>query len=213
MRTVDERLRRLWVSALQSRIFNDVLARRVEGGSFDRLLDGDLAYKHDNGACFLVRSAADEQPRCEAFEVSPSGPLFGYRMSLPEGEALRVEQEAFDAAGLSAQDFRSRAIGKVKGARRPLRVRPENVELAGKRFLIHHIINPRSLDESIAARIRREKPHVVVFGHTHKPFCGHIDGTMFFNPGYAGNSRFGMERSLAILHCDGNNLRAEYLKL
>ncbi|HXF11260.1 MAG TPA: metallophosphoesterase family protein [Desulfuromonadaceae bacterium] len=89
----------------------------------------------------------------------------------------------------------------------------ENVELAGKRFLIHHIVNPRSLEESIAARIRREKPHVVVFGHTHKPFCGHIDGTMFFNPGYAGNSRFGMERSLAILHCDGNTLRAEYLKL
>ena len=130
VRTVDERLRRLWVSALQSRLFNDVLARRVEGGSFDRLLEGDLAYKHDNGACFLVRSAAEEQPRCEAFEVSPSGPLFGYRMSLPEGEALRVEQEAFDAARLSAQDFRSRAIGKVKGARRPLRVRPENVELA-----------------------------------------------------------------------------------
>ena len=89
----------------------------------------------------------------------------------------------------------------------------EVVELAGQKFLVHHIINPRSLEESIAARIRREKPHVVVFGHTHKPFCGHIDGTMFFNPGYAGNSRFGMERSLAILHCDGNTLRAEYLKL
>jgi tRNA pseudouridine13 synthase len=130
VRAIDERLRRLWVSALQSRLFNDVLALRVEGGTFDRLIDGDLAYKHANGACFLVQSAEAEQPRAEAFEVSPSGPLFGYRMTLPEGEALRVEQAAFEAAGLAAQDFRSRAIGKVKGARRPLRVKPADVELA-----------------------------------------------------------------------------------
>jgi len=89
----------------------------------------------------------------------------------------------------------------------------ELVELAGQKFLVHHIINLRSLEESIAARIQREKPDVVVFGHTHKPFCQHLNGTLYFNPGYAGNSRFGMERSLAILHWDGNKLRPEYLKL
>jgi tRNA pseudouridine13 synthase len=130
VRAIDERLRRLWVSALQSRLFNDVLALRVGAGTFDRLLDGDLAYKHANGACFLVEDATVEQPRAVAFEISPSGPLFGYRMTLPSGEALRFEQEAFAAAGLTAQDFRSRAIGKVKGARRPLRVKPTDVELA-----------------------------------------------------------------------------------
>ena len=130
VRSIDERLRRLWGSALQSRLFNDVLALRVGADNFDRVLDGDLAYKHANGACFLVRGAADEQPRADAWEISPSGPLFGYRMTLPEGEPLRVEQEAFAAAGLSPQDFRSRSIGKVKGARRPLRVRPADVELA-----------------------------------------------------------------------------------
>jgi tRNA pseudouridine13 synthase len=130
VRAIDERLRRLWVSALQSRLFNDVLARRVEARTFDRLLDGDLAYKHENGACFLVESAEREQPRAEAFEVSPSGPLFGYRMTLPAGEALKVEQAAFDAAGLTPEAFRSRSIGKVKGARRPLRVKPADVELA-----------------------------------------------------------------------------------
>ena len=118
------------MSALQSRLFNDVLARRVEAGTYDRALDGDLAYKHANGACFLVESASAEQPRAEAFEISPSGPLFGYRMTLPAGEALRVEQAAFEAAGLAASDFRSRAIGKVKGARRPLRVKPTDVDLA-----------------------------------------------------------------------------------
>lgn len=131
VRVVDERVRRLWVSALQSRLFNDVVARRVAGGTLDRVLGGDLAWRHDSGAVFRVEDAAAEQPRADAFEISPSGPLLGYRMTMPAGEALRVEHEAFAAAGLTPGDFRSHAIGKVKGARRPLRVRPEDIDLSG----------------------------------------------------------------------------------
>ena len=132
VRAIDEKLRRLWVSALQSRVFNEVVSRRVAGDTLDRLMDGDLAWKHDSGGVFRVEDgrATQEQPRCEAFEVSPSGPLIGYRMTAPSGEPLRVEQEAFAAAGLEAADFRSRAIGRVKGARRPLRVRPEDLDLS-----------------------------------------------------------------------------------
>jgi tRNA pseudouridine13 synthase len=133
VRVVDEKLRRLWVSALQSRLFNEVVARRVAAGTLDRITDGDLAWRHDSGAVFRVEDgqAAAEQPRADAFEISPSGPLIGYRMTMAGGEALRVEQEAFAAAGLAAGDFRGHAVGKVKGARRPLRVRPEDVNLSG----------------------------------------------------------------------------------
>ena len=132
VRAIDEKLRRLWVSALQSRLFNDVVSRRVTSGTLDTLTDGDLAWKHDSGAVFRVEpgQAAAEQPRCDAFEVSPTGPLVGYRVTLPDGEPLRVEQEVFAAAGLEPAHFRGRAVGKVKGARRPLRVRPEDVELS-----------------------------------------------------------------------------------
>ena len=89
----------------------------------------------------------------------------------------------------------------------------EVVELAGRKFLLQHIVNPQSLADPIKARIARERPDVVVFGHTHKPFCETIDGTLFFNPGYAGKSRFGLERSVAILHCGEKGIRAEYLPL
>jgi tRNA(Glu) U13 pseudouridine synthase TruD len=44
---------------------------------------------------------------------------------------LRIEQEVFAGVGLAGADFRGQAIGKVKGARRPVRVRPEDVDLAG----------------------------------------------------------------------------------
>ena len=87
------------------------------------------------------------------------------------------------------------------------------VELGGRRFLVQHIVNPHSLTDPIRTRIARERPDVVVFGHTHKPFSESIGGTRFFNPGYAGKSRFGLERSVAILHCGDHGIRAEYLKL
>ena len=89
----------------------------------------------------------------------------------------------------------------------------EIVELAGRKFLLHHIVDPRAPSETVKRRIARDKPDVVVFGHTHKPFQQTIAGVLYFNPGYAGKSRFGMERTVAILHCDGDSIRAEYFKL
>jgi putative phosphoesterase len=87
------------------------------------------------------------------------------------------------------------------------------VELAGRKFLVQHIVNPHALADPIKARLARERPDVVVFGHTHKPFSESIGGTRFFNPGYAGKSRFGLERSVAILHCGEKEIQAEYLPL
>ncbi|MGO8931990.1 MAG: metallophosphoesterase family protein [Limisphaerales bacterium] len=87
------------------------------------------------------------------------------------------------------------------------------VELGGRRFLVHHVVNPQSLADPMRTRIARERPDVVVFGHTHKSFCQTVGGVLFFNPGYAGKSRFGLERSVAILHCGDKGIRAEYLKL
>jgi len=128
-RAVDHKLRRLWVSALQSRLFNEVVIKRIE--SLDKLMDGDLAWKHDGGAVFHVENASTEQPRCDAFEISPSGPLIGYRMSLPSGEPLKMEESCFAAAGLKPADFRRADELKVKGARRPLRVQPKDLQIAG----------------------------------------------------------------------------------
>jgi putative phosphoesterase len=89
----------------------------------------------------------------------------------------------------------------------------EIVAVGGRKFLIHHIVTPHQLTEDLGSRIRREKPDVVVFGHTHKPFCQKIEGTLYFNPGYAGKSRFGMQRTVALLHCDANEIRSEYFPL
>jgi len=89
----------------------------------------------------------------------------------------------------------------------------EVVELAGRKFLLQHIVQPRLLPHPIRDRLHRERAEVVVFGHSHKPFCETIDQRLFFNPGYAGKSRFGMARTVAILDCGNRGIRAQYFPL
>ena len=89
----------------------------------------------------------------------------------------------------------------------------EIVELARKKFLVHHIVNPRALSETVAQRIAKEKPDAVVFGHTHQKFAETMNGIFFFNSGYAGKPKFGVERSVAILHLDAKGVRPEFFPL
>lgn len=89
----------------------------------------------------------------------------------------------------------------------------EIVTLADKKFLLHHIVNPRALSDEMKARVRRDRPDAVIFGHTHKQFADTVDGVFFFNPGYAGKPKFGAERSVALLHLDGPDLRHEFIPL
>ncbi len=89
----------------------------------------------------------------------------------------------------------------------------EVVQLGARKCLLHHIVNPHSPEDALRERIAREQPDLVVFGHTHKPFCERLRGILFFNPGYAGKSRFGLPRSVAILHYGTKGMRPEYKQL
>ncbi|WP_243372566.1 tRNA pseudouridine(13) synthase TruD [Geotalea sp. SG265] len=119
-RAVHPRLRKLYLSAFQSELFDRVLAERLD--SLDRVFDGDVAYKHDNGACFLVTDAAAEAPRASLFEISATGPMFGCRMKEPEGEPLVRERRLLEAEGLTLQSFALDGGLRMEGERRPLRV-------------------------------------------------------------------------------------------
>jgi len=90
---------------------------------------------------------------------------------------------------------------------------PEVADLDGRKFLVHHIVDPRKPGDALNRRIVRENPDAVIFGHTHKPFCETIDRRLFFNPGYAGKPRFNLPRSVAILHCDADGIRPEFREL
>jgi len=89
----------------------------------------------------------------------------------------------------------------------------EVIELGTRKFLIHHIVNPHAPGERVKERIARAQPQVVVFGHTHRTFFETIGGVLYFNPGSAGKPRFGLGRTVAILHCDAKEIRHEFIPL
>ena len=128
--SIDVAQRKMLVSATQSAAFNRVVARRIEEGTFDRLLPGDLAWKHDNGSVFPVdeaTAAMDNAPdgRVATLDVSPSGPMWGVDMTRAGGEVDAMELAALEAEGLTIEQLagvESEACPGVSGSRRPMRV-------------------------------------------------------------------------------------------
>ncbi|MBY0112167.1 MAG: tRNA pseudouridine(13) synthase TruD [Phycisphaerales bacterium] len=133
---LDRNAKRFYLSALQSAIFNSVLDARLDDATFDRLLPGDVAMKHENRACFDVDEAVAADPgtheRLATFEISPTGPMWSgsmRRASLKPGE---LELAALTKIGLSVDQlaaFDLQAPGMVEGARRPLRVPVTDADL------------------------------------------------------------------------------------
>jgi tRNA pseudouridine13 synthase len=126
-KSLDNRLKGFFIAAFQSYLFNKVIAARMP--AIDKLLVGDMAYKHDNGACFYVEDAQKEQPRCDNFEISPTGPLIGHRMAKLSGPAGDIENPVLDQAVLDEQDFTRMKRFGGRGGRRPIRFRPHNCQI------------------------------------------------------------------------------------
>ena len=126
---ITKTMQKLWINALQSFIFNRTLTRRQEGGTWNTLLVGDLAWQHDGGGrTFEVSSEDDLQERTDRIELSPTGPLWGPKMRMPSGDVLKAELEdldAFDVRDALQQNDKRLA----SGARRPLRVPVKNTAI------------------------------------------------------------------------------------
>ncbi len=119
----DRREQRLVFSALQAHLFNEVLARRIELGSWATPIEGDLLKKTDTGGLFLCTDVEAERERARRGEVSPTGPIFGAKMRWPKGEAAEIERAVLlrETGALDTFD-RHRQLGE--GSRRPFRLLP-----------------------------------------------------------------------------------------
>ena len=118
--SIPHRLRKLYLSAYQAHLFNSILEKRMP--HLDKLWVGDIAVKHSNGAPFLVGDPMAEQPRADAFEISPSGPIFGYKMRMPTGDVLDMEIASLADEGVRLEKFRKVVGIRLPGTRRPLRM-------------------------------------------------------------------------------------------
>ena len=125
---IDRRLKRFFIAALQSELFNQVVSVRMP--NLDQLLLGDMAYLHERGACFRVEDCEQEQPRCDVLEISPTGPLVGPKMVGATGPAGEIENAILANHWLEPGNFGKMGAYRTRGSRRPMRMVLSKVQIS-----------------------------------------------------------------------------------
>lgn len=128
--SIRESTRRFWINAAQSAAFNAVLSRRLETGTFDRFLAGDLANLHPGRSLFRVSPGmlADPeesrklQDRIGSFDCSPTGPMPGPDCMASEDACADLEHAAMSAMGIPPLVLEQSPFA-ASGERRSLRMR------------------------------------------------------------------------------------------
>ncbi len=128
IRSRDLRSARFLVSALQAEVFNALLEERSE--RHDEVLLGDLARVEVSGGLFWVDDLERDSARARDFEISATGPIFGTKVRAPRGEVAKLEAEVLERHGIPGEgELRLPRGIRAQGTRRPLRVRPRDLEL------------------------------------------------------------------------------------
>ena len=167
----DPRERRLLISALQSHLFNRVLDTRLAAGPPRRLLDGDLACRPGSHRSFTVDDAAREQPRADAGEIVPTGPMFGPKMPTPAGAAAALEESILEAEHLTVRDFA--AAGRLaEGTRRELAVivQTPTVSSAAGRLTVELGLPRGAYATIVLAELTKSEAPVRAPSHEPSPF-------------------------------------------
>jgi tRNA pseudouridine13 synthase len=122
----DPRQLRFLFSALQSAVFNEVLARRVQDGTWATVVAGDLVKRRDSGGLFLCTDEQEDRERAARGEVSATGPIPGIKMRPAEGAPGALEAEIFRQIVGNEVDL-SKTARLGEGTRRVLRLWVEDV--------------------------------------------------------------------------------------
>ncbi|GAB1408187.1 tRNA pseudouridine(13) synthase TruD [Thermomonas brevis] len=126
-RRVKREERAMLLSAARSELFNRVLDARVADGSWDRGLDGEV-WMLDGSRSVFGPEPQDEDllARLAAFDIHPTGPLWGEGELRSSGAARELELGAL--AGDSASRLRAGLErAGLKQERRALRLRPQEL--------------------------------------------------------------------------------------
>jgi len=122
--------RGIYLSAVRSYLFNEVLAERIGLGCWNRLLSGDVALLDGSRSTFAVEALDTElERRCAEFDIHPTGPLPG-RSRGRRGECVSGQAEVLESAVLGKYEELVAALQgqRVDADRRSLRVLPGDLD-------------------------------------------------------------------------------------
>jgi tRNA pseudouridine13 synthase len=118
--------RSIYLSALRSFLFNHVLAERVRSGTWNSMMDGDLAMLNGTQSIFPCEIPDEEiEDRCKRLDIHPTGPLPGENGTQPTASAAALEQEVLEAWPELVEVLVSQ---RVKASRRALRLFPADLQ-------------------------------------------------------------------------------------
>ena len=115
------------LSAARSELFNRVLSARVRDGRWDAPLDGEVWSLDGSRSVFGPEPWSDAlAARLAAFDIHPSGPLWGRGELRSAAAAKSLELDALaDASSMALREGLERA--GLEQERRALRLRPSDV--------------------------------------------------------------------------------------
>jgi tRNA(Glu) U13 pseudouridine synthase TruD len=135
VRGVPRPIQEIWTDAWQSAVFNRVLDERIASGTLGLVEQGDVAFKHGNGAKFIVGEddcavVGDDSlaARAGRFEISATGPMPGPDVLQSTGAVAERERAAIVAFGGDPARFQETGR-RPAGDRRPLRIKVANPEI------------------------------------------------------------------------------------
>jgi tRNA pseudouridine13 synthase len=123
--------RKLFFSTWQSALFNEWLGARLDDGLYERPVPGDLMRKEDSGGLFVNEDQSEAERRMAAWEISPTGPIFGAEMRFAQSDAEERERTILRTEGVTLEQLQAH-VKHGEGTRRAARVRPRNVQVSSE---------------------------------------------------------------------------------
>ncbi len=121
-RRVDRKTRSMLISAARSQIFNAVLAARVEAGTWNQAMPGEIFSLNGSRSWFAPKSEdANLVERMQNADIHPSGPLWGQGAPPSSLDLLELETRVAAEYGTLTQGLK--AVG-LEQDRRALRLIP-----------------------------------------------------------------------------------------
>ena len=116
----------IYLSAMRSFLFNQVLAERVRRGDWNTIIPGDLAMLDGTQSIFPCENPdAEIEDRVKRHDIHPTGPMPGEKGSRPAGLSAEVEQAVL---GNWPQLIELLCAQRVHAERRSLRLCPAGLE-------------------------------------------------------------------------------------
>ena len=114
--------RSIYLSAIRSYLFNQVLAERVRLNNWNTIISGELAMLNGTQSVFPCENPdAEIEERCNRHDIHPSGPLPGDGGTQPDASAWELEQRVLQAWPQLTELLSSQ---RLQASRRCLRLLP-----------------------------------------------------------------------------------------